>query len=152
MFTARSTIATFALGALLLPAAPAKAHQTSMKAHVTGPGDPAALVVLDPSSSRASWSFGSTKGGEIRLKVKKAEDTSGDTITLSGNKMVMDFEFDGVAQPTQTVLFDLNNGKANVKVPSQGLASGANVKIVRVELTDPNDVVFGRLGFVMRNK
>lgn len=137
--------------ALLLGPGASVAHETSVKGHIAGVNGGASDVVLNPAKTRAIWRLSSSKGGQVQLKIKKAEDQVGGKATSLGNTMEMDFVINGVPTP-QSATFDVINGSTKLKLPSMGLAPGDLIQVRGVTLKDPGGVVFGQLGFVSRLK
>lgn len=141
------------LGAMgiLLASTFALAHETSVKAHIAGVVGGASTVVLNPEQTRASWTLSSTKGGQIQLRIKKAEDAFGARSFATNNTMEMNLVINGVPS-SQSANFDILNGKAKLKLPSLGLTPGDLIEVRGVTLEDSGGEVFGQLGFVVRKK
>lgn len=136
---------------VLVGQGPAEAHETSVKGHIAGVNGGASIVVLNPVKTRVTWRLSSSKGGQVQMKMKKAEDQVGGKANSLGNTMDMDLVVNGVSTP-QSVPFDIVNGKAKLKLPSMGLAPDALIEVRSITLTDGGGEVFGRLGFVTRIK
>jgi hypothetical protein len=133
------------LAGLLAFGSPAEAHQTSLNATLTEVvGSPSPIELS--SSTRAKVSLSSSKGGRIRLKLRKTVDSLGAPIDALGNALELDLVVNGAPQSV-SLPFDIENGNGKAELPTLGLVSPDLIEILDIRLVDQNADAFAALGF-----
>lgn len=143
----RTALALAVVSLLLVPSTGSAQSKKGINAAMIQVSEGSSILL--PINRDADILLTASLPGSVRLRLDKVRGSGGQLITSVNNRFEMDYEVDGVAQPTLTFDFDIVKGKID-HTEALGLTAFQQIHLLRAECFDWKSIRFAEIGVKMR--